>query len=85
MGKCPYTKIPGYVANKLIHTGGWLVIINRTKAGDYSGDARKNPWLVKHMESGKTKAYRTKDEANSAAHRSAVSIVPSYLWWLESD
>ncbi|CAN7313317.1 hypothetical protein LJR251_001631 [Rhizobium rhizogenes] len=81
MAKNPYTKLLGYVAASNEYPNGWLVVFDRREIEPYSHDRIVNRWLVKHMESGETKAYPTKDAATFEAYRCARSVQSHDWWW----
>ncbi len=82
--KNPHTKLPGYVGASYDMMNGWVVVLDRSKIEPYSKDRIDNRWMAKHMESGKTKAYRTQDEAKFEAYRCANSVHGHDHWWAES-
>lgn len=79
--KNPYTKLPGYVASSNEYPNGWMVVFDRSKIEPYSEDRIRNRWLVQHMESGKTKAYPTKDGACFEAYRISRSVRSEDAFW----
>lgn len=84
MARNPYTRLPGYVASSNEYPNGWLVVFDRSKTGEpFSTDRIDNRWLVKHMESGKTKVYPTKDTASFEAYRCSRSVQSHDWWWKE--
>lgn len=63
------------------YPNGWFVIYDRQRIEAYTPDGVRNRWLVKHMESGATRAYGSKDMAKHEAMRAARSMNPSEKWW----
>jgi hypothetical protein len=83
--KNPYTKLNGYKHAVHDFHNGWLVVFDRRDIEDYSSDREQNRWLVKHMETGKTKTYRTLSEARIEALACARSIHSWNHWWLKEE
>lgn len=83
MAKNPHTKLPGYVAASNEYPNGWLVVFDRSKIEPSSAERDHNRWLVKHMETGRTKVYPTKDKASFEAYRDSRSVHSHDWWWTE--
>jgi hypothetical protein len=83
MAKNPYTRDPGHISAVNAYPGGWLVVYDRREIEELADDRERLRWLVKHIASGKTRSYRTKDEATLRAQKSAKSVMPHDQWWNE--